>query len=286
MDYNLKFLPINNAHAIVECIIFVEFLPVFSHAVRQKLVGLAPRLKDELPKSEPKNVVEHTIIITPEGPKTHVREELSGIELQRFRTDGNLEWMLRTTENIISVHCLDYTRWENVWDTAKKYLEAAFEQIQESGSFVNAIGIKYIDRFVYQDDVKNYKVSDLFSENTELLANKLFNSGPLWHSHIGWFEKIDGIDFPCLNQVNIDATYADFSGLKKPVTTIEHTAILNADEYKRDISSFIEYEDKNDENSKFDKMIFILHNINKEVLISLLNVDLKQKINISNANDT
>lgn len=279
MDQNLNFLPINKAHAIVECTIFIEFLPVFTHAVRQKLVNLASRFTEKLPKSDVQKVVEQSVTMTPQGPQVSFKEELSGVELQRVKPDGNLEWMLRTTENIISVHCLDYTRWNKVWPQAKYYLDAAFEQIQGSESFVNAIGIKYIDRFVYQGQTQEYKISELFTEDSPLLANHLFKSGPLWHSHIGWFEEVEGIDdLSCLNQVNIDATFANFSGLKKPVTTIEHNAILRTGQNKSDISFFTQNE--NPENSKFDQYMFILHNINKKVLSLLLNNDIKTRINL------
>jgi uncharacterized protein (TIGR04255 family) len=281
MNQDSPFKPINSAHAIVECVIFFEFAPFFSQAVRERFVNnLASQLKHDLPKIERKNIVETAISVKDGNPSWSSKEELSGVELQRIKSDGTLEWMLRTTQNIISVHNLDYTRWDNIWIEAKKYLQTAFEPLQGADNFVNSIGIKYIDRFVYDGAVDNYQISNLFSEETDLLPRKLFASNPLWHSHIGWFENVKGIGLPCLNQINIDGTYANFSNRKKPVVTIEHNAILRAGDNLDSISSYLSQQEEDKDSTKLDQIMHALHIVNKGVLSSLLNDKMKININL------
>lgn len=138
MNQDSPFKPINSAHAIVECTIFFEFVPIFNQAIRERFVNnLASQLKNDLPKVETKNIVETAITMQDGKSSGFLKEELSGVELQRIRPDGTLEWMLRTTQNTISVHNLDYTRWDDIWKEAKKYLQAAFKQVQGSENFVN-----------------------------------------------------------------------------------------------------------------------------------------------------
>ena len=281
MIQNMPFRPINSAHAIVECTVFVEFVPVFSRAVRDRFVNnLASQLQNDLPKTNVQKVLETAINIQDGQPSGTLKEELNGIELQRIKPDGALEWMLRTTENIISVHCLDYTRWDDIWLEAKKYLQLAFRQVRGSENFVNSIGIKYIDRFVYDGINEEYRVSDLFSEETDLISRRLFSPNPLWHSHTGWFEDLVEIDSSCLNQLNIDATYANFSGLRKPVVTVEHNVILKTSSNSDSISSYLDYEGEDENNTKLDQIMHALHMVNKKVLSSLLNSEMKERINL------
>ncbi len=281
MNQDSPFKPINSAHAIVECVIFFEFAPVFNQDVRERFVNnLASQLRNDLPKVETKNIVKTAIAMQDGKPSGFLEEELSGVELQRIKPDGTLEWMLRTTQNTISVHNLDYTRWETIWKEAKRYLQAAFEKVQGSENFVNSMGIKYIDRFVYDDAVNDYQLSYLFSEETDLLAKKLFTSSPLWHSHIGWFEDVGITNLPCLNQINIDGTYANFSGSKKPVVTIEHNAILRAGSNLDSIFSYLSQQEEDKDNTKLDQIMHTLHIVNKSVLSSLLNDKMKTNINL------
>ena len=281
MTRDLPFRPVNSAHAIVECTIFVEFVPAFSHTVRERFVNnLASQLQNDLPKANVQKVLETEINIQEGKPSGTLREELNGVELQRIKSDGSLEWMLRTTENIVSVHCLNYTRWNDIWPEAKRYLQFALRQVRGSDNFVSSIGIKYIDRFVYDGINEDYQVSNLFSEETDLISKRLFSKGPLWHSHTGWFANIVEIGSTCLNQLNVDATYANFSGLRKPVVTIEHNVILNEDKNSDSISSYLDYEGGNENNARLDQIMRALHMTNKNVLSSLLNSEMKRKINL------
>lgn len=179
------FSPINKAHAIVEVVFFVQFVPDFSETAIRKLVGVEHDLKDELPKSSQIHKIETALKLGPEGPQGQFQEKLTGMELQSIKRDGSLDWMLRISENTISVHCLDYSTWEKVWQQARKYLYRAFKRVEGTSSFIAAIGLKYIDRFLYEGNEDEYNASGLFDPETDLIFRRAFSSTPLWHCHSG-----------------------------------------------------------------------------------------------------
>ena len=150
MHSKLSYSPINDAHAIVEVVMFVHFAPDFGESTIRKLIGVEHDLKDELPKVTP--IQKFVFGVSPEHGSQIMQQQPIGIEMQSIRRDGSLEWMLRTTENTIAVHCLDYSRWDKVWQQAKGYLYKAFRHLEGSGSFIGSVGLKYIDRFLCDVD--------------------------------------------------------------------------------------------------------------------------------------
>ena len=128
----MSYSPINNAHSIVETVFFIQFSPPFGPSTIKKLISLQDELKKQFPKSNPIKKTAFKLDLT-EGVQTVVNEaESVGIELQSTRADGSLEWMLRTAEDTISVHCLDYTRWDEVWQRVETYLIKALGHIDGS----------------------------------------------------------------------------------------------------------------------------------------------------------
>ncbi|WP_442498237.1 TIGR04255 family protein [Methylobacter sp. sgz302048] len=269
----LSCFPINDAHAIVEVIIFVQFSPQFSKSTIQKLAAIEHDLKEDLPKANPLkkiafqfNQAEHSSAVG--------LDELAGIELQRIKKDGSIEWMLRTTEDAIAIHCLDYTRWDNVWSQAEAYLQKAFMHIDGSNSFVSSIGLKYIDRFLYDSHAEKYDLSELFDRNTPHIVKTAFDHN-LWHCHSGWFEDLDNLQ--CLNQLNIDSNYINIKGEKTLAISIDHNAIaiMNND---NNLYSIIEQ--NSNQVTKLNEIIYKLHLKNKEILTNLLSKEMLNRINL------
>jgi uncharacterized protein (TIGR04255 family) len=263
----LSYSPINNAHSIVETVFFIQFSPAFGASTIRKLISVKDELKEQFPKSNPINRTAFKFDLA-EGGQTVMNEaESVGIELQRTRADGSLEWMLRIAEDIVSVHCLDYTRWDEVWQQAETYLTKALGHIDGSDSFVSSIGLRCIDRFLYKDDPKQSNLTELFKQDTPYIVKTAFTHGPLWHCHSGWFEGLN--DLECLIQLNVNADFANIEGKKALSITVDHSA-----------TAILEQQASN-QTTNFSPIMNQLHDKNKRLLIDLLTQKMATRINLS-----
>lgn len=273
------FTPINKAHAIVEVIFYIQFDPHFQDQTIRRLIEVEHELKGELPKSSPVNRIETTIEIENGVSKVQSIEKPVGIHLQRIKPDGSVEWMLRTTENVIGVHCLEYSTWDAVWEQANRYFLATLKQIEGESNFISSVGLKYVDRFLYEGVEDKYDSSLLFNKETDLIAKKAFSASPLWHCHIGWFEKSPTfLSGNLLNKINIDSVYANISGRRRSLVTIEHDAIIQIEDNVNNgkLSSITDKLD--DDDSCLDKVMGKLHMSNKDVLRNLLTEQMAKRI--------
>lgn len=271
----LSYSPINGAHSIVEVVFFVQFNPLFSQATIKKLISVEHDLKDDLPKSNPLKRV--TFQLGQEKQSSAFQDELIvGIELQSIRKDGSLDWMLRTTEDTISIHCLDYTRWDDVWGQAEGYLKKVFGYIEGSDSFISSIGLKCIDRFLYEGDLDYSDLSELFRPETPHLVKTVFTCGLLWHCHSGWFDNLNNSQ--CLNQLNIDANFINIRGNKVLAVTVDHNAIAFME---NDETPSTVLEQNGNQMTVLSEIMKALHLKNKHLLIELLSEQMTNRINLS-----
>lgn len=273
-EENLSFSPINGAHAIAEMAVFLQFSPEFSLSTINKLASLESELKNALPKSNKVQKVEFKI----EGANStsNVNEKLVGIELQSIGTDGSINWMLRTSENSISVHCLNYSTWEKVSEEILKYLNTTFKYLEGSESFISNIGLMYIDRFICNVSSESANLQDLFNKNTDLVFNGAFKAeNKLWHSHIGWYEALTS--HQCLNQLKTSSSYANIKGEKKLVVTVDHNAMIARENFESDL---VGYSGCAENSLKLESFINSLHGMNKKVLKKLLTDQMSNRINL------
>ena len=142
----------------------------------------------------------------------------SAVQLSHLRPDGTPAWLLRLLGRQLSVECTRYSRWEKVWGAAHRYLEAGLEVIeeQEPSRKIALLGQTFIDTFLAERD--DYDLSALLKRESPL-ADKVFSSGSTWHSHVGWFERLDclGTNVPWLNQLNLDAVSSLHPGTSQPI---------------------------------------------------------------------
>lgn len=256
---------------------FMQFAPPFGESTIRKLVGIEHDLSDDLPKVNP---VQMRVFGFGADSATQVlRDQTVGVELQSVRRDGSIEWMLRTTESAISVHCLDYSRWNDIWMRAKRYLNKAFRYLEGSDSFISSVGLKYIDRFVCNVDPENSNLEDLLKKDTDLICGRAFSTGPLWHCHSGWFEElhISSSSMKCLNQLNLDVGYTNIKGNKKLVITVDHNGVAQVPE---NIGISILKRTNGSDASPFDAIMEALHEHNKTVMVELLSKQMARRINL------
>ncbi|WP_433762106.1 hypothetical protein [Brucella anthropi] len=96
-----------------------------------------------------------------------------------------------------------YTRWNPALDSISRLIFPAVE-LASSAVSISSIRIEYIDRFIFFGAGFESKPSDVLSEKSPLIANDIFSSDDLWHSHTGKLVRISD-QKKRLFQVNIDA---------------------------------------------------------------------------------
>jgi len=276
----LSFRPINQAHAIVEAVFFYQFTPAFSDAALRRLSELEIELRDELPKVSPIQKLETRIEHNPDGRISQFIEKVAGIEFRKLASNGDVEWLLRVTEDTIAVHCLDYTSWEQIWPRAQRYLQQASRHSEGESNFLSVMGMKYVDRFVYEGPLSGYDARLLFAEEPLLLPQQFLTTKPLWHCYTGWFESLDDLEPDCLNQLNVDAAFVNLDGQKRHVTTIEHTAVVNLSD-NASANLALNGGITAEAGKGLPRHIMeLLHDHNKRLLARLLNNDIIRRIKL------
>ncbi len=219
------FEPVNKSHSIVEVVLFVHFDKAFPPNTIERMTSLRFDLEEEFPKYDELKKIEAQFSAGPDTQPGRFVQEIGGIELKSIKRDGNIEWMLRVRDNSISVHCLDYSEWNTIWERSHSYFSKSFNRIKDADVNITNIGLKYIDRFIFKSEEENYDASQLFKTESNLLFPRAFKSDMLWYCHSGWFENLSN-NTNCLNQLNIDANYMHVAGHRSHVTTIDHNAII------------------------------------------------------------
>ncbi|MBD1995094.1 TIGR04255 family protein [Leptolyngbya sp. FACHB-541] len=270
-----RFEPINRAHAIVEMIFFFEFVSGLDENI-DRLLSLRSDLKDDFPSSYLLETVE--VEITPQTPQTprKMSSKTGGIELQRFKTDDSLEWLIRVTPTSISIHCLDYTRWKNVLEKVNVYVKKIFEKLLGTDVNISGMGLKYVDQFVFCGELKDYDASLLFKRDSSLLHLRAFSSGHQWHCHSGWFEDVREFG-EILSQMNIDSIVSSIDGVQRAVVVIDHAFIRRA-QLEGDMALYI-LPGKAGEEVR-SRLAQWMHDANKQLLSGLLIDTVRDRISL------
>jgi len=267
--FNNQFNPIHNAHAIVEVIVFFGFPQgeLGPHIV-DRFLELKTELSEDFPSNNLFQMFE--VKISEDYPSLHPKV---GFELRRLKIDDSIEWLIRITPDSISIHCLDYSRWNHVYPMVEKYSESIFEKLKGVGVSPSSIGLKYVDQFVFRGEPKDYDIANLFKRDSSVLHTRSFSSGCQWHSHSGWFEKIEGLG-EVLSQINIDSVIQE---PQRYIISIDHTGT-----YHNQIEG---------ENLLCDSTFRALfadriHELNKSLLSDLLTDKMQRRINLGSEDMT
>ena len=271
----------NDAHAIVETVIFCEFSPPLSPDLMEHLQSLKETLKDDLPVFRPLIHVSFTFdgATNQQTSKTNER----GFEMTSNPRDGVIDWVVRIDENAVSIHCLNYIRWIGFWEKTEKILTNILSLLKGGESFLTNLGLRVIDRFIYDGDEKSYDATQLFKHDGLLLPQHVLTSGPLWHAHLGWYDSPKEGQ-KVLSQLNIDSIYANINNEPKVTATIEHNCIYRINVGNLNPTNLLTPAKGQDE-TLLSKMALNLHIINKVLLSNLLTDQTQKQINLDVPND-
>lgn len=215
------FHPRHENHAITEVAFAVSHERVISDSELRDIVDAHDCWRDELPKME--KIIGSSLSVGPATQLKPIENQLKGVSFGAVKRDGSIDWMVRFVDQLITVNCGSYTRWANVWPTARKYLLRAKESLRARDNNIVAIGLQYVDEFVWKGKLEDYNLDGLFKEGSEYFPQSLRDKGPLWHLHQGWFVKSDAdIHLPGrrLEKIHLDAVEINDQFVTRVDTTL------------------------------------------------------------------
>lgn len=270
------FVPSRGSHALTETLFYLQFAPEIDSDAFAHIDAQSADIALELPrKTEMKR---WQFVIRPDGTQVG-NNLLGGVEFARIAPNGAVTWLLRFAPDGLSVHCLDYTRWDEVWPMAQGLLLKALSKVP-SGVGIAGVGMKNVDRFTYEGDLASYRAEDLIRRPNEYVAEMSFSSGYRWHCHTGWFQKLADIGEPALanmevlNQLNVGSgPEVDPSG-SKTIVTIDHNMLLRPPQLG-------ELGIDEQQHEWLNVLMGRLHSSNKKVLSAILTDVMGRRINLA-----
>lgn len=265
-ENQLMFEPYNQAHSISEMVAYVQFGRGFTSEEIDGFVQLKEELSDyfEIKKNIEGHTFEVGISNQEENESVKVSKSLEGIELQSKNDDERLIWALKTSKDVISLHCLDYSSWDFVIERIVTVLEAATKRIFIQGDHEVKVGLQYIDRYVSKKKSSDSDITDLIKLDSGWLCSNLNNSvNNLFHSDVGIFTNLEG--YMCLNNVKISGYKKQPSDDSKLIVDIIHQGIFH--EVKCSSLNFLDAYN-------------LLHTNNKKTLNEILQESMLKQINI------
>lgn len=271
----LAFSPHRQGHALVETIFYLNFEPELDEAKLRLLENPFPELSKLLPEHKALKSIQMKV---DQSSGQSISESPAGAEYARLRKDGLDDWKLHVDSKHLAIHCLNYTRWDEVWPFAKKALLTMLDRIAK-GTSISAIGLKNIDRFDYTGEETSYSLDSLFEPETPYLPSSISGKGPLWHAHSGWFQNIgqdsnlEGDDVNILFQLNISGSRERSPSGSSHYVSIDQNLMLRS-----------EAEDEltiaNNNHQHIDNIFAAFHKLNKDFLRTLLTKQMCRRISL------
>lgn len=266
----MPFEPVAGQHAIFEVVFIVTFARPFSVDEISNFEQAHGKWKNLQKKSRINSIV---IGIGPDlsspPPST-----VSGVQFERFKPDGSLAWRLSARDNALLVNCLVYTRWDDIWRVSRRFMKDAATALSKKGNFILNVALQYIDVFNWKGDVNLYDAKELlrYDKLQTVIPESIWNKGPLWHLHQGWFTEIrKPVQARLLDRMHIDALKSQSGYL------IRFDNMLQID-FPSPLAAKTIFSGKP---SKGDNLFNYLHVSNKNSLGNFLTDSMKKRIGLN-----
>jgi len=201
-------------------------------------------------------------------------EELT-FELTSFSNDGKLEWAGSFGENRVLVSCRKYTKWEEVWSSAKARLYALLDCIDPYKP-VRSVDYSVTDTFSAKKDDEILNSPKLFKKNNFIAKHILNICDPRWDFSQGWFEN-DTDNNQLL--IRVDGQSAIHNNL-----VIASISNLHSQRFGKGIGVGELTKTEDGEKSKADWIFEDLHDKNKDLIRDLLTKDLLERMGLGKKN--
>lgn len=224
-----QFEPIHNAHAIEQ----VMFTVQVSDALDDEQLSEIEQLCSTFTELPAKQALAGVFVGVGSGPfpfsmgGPNFPNTVSGYTLQNILPNGTVESELRVDRWSVMFRTVTYTRWQAVWERARKYFGAALPIYAQNAQFT-AIGLNYIDKFIWNGAPELCRARSLLRSGSPYFSPHLLDVDDLWHSYTGAFLRPDDATKRLLN-VNIDCLdeAVQGGGRRVVVITTALTDMLN-----------------------------------------------------------
>jgi len=262
--------PFNQNHAIKSMAFALEFSMELEPAVFAELATLHPNFSNELPRIEIPKIIKVNLDSAQIGGSPQ-STDIGGVIFDRLMPDGRQELALHIRPDNISFRCTTYSRWADMWQRANRVLQFVLPTIIKYTN-IKAIGLQYVDRFIYEGSPNDFRADMLFQNDTKYLAPSVFELSNLWHSHHGYFKnETEPHDYTLHDNINVGVN--DENNRRFVDIDCTHRAMLTEPSDVIDTSLV-------DNNENLYTYMNALHEINKDILRDLLKDDVKEVINL------
>ena len=216
------FVPHAGDHAIQNVAFGVEWegvLPPEAFAGIEQALR-ASQIKDLGEKKEINSV---KVEFGPEGSRA--AQELGGYVFE-WRAGSVVTRTFHVGQNQLIVANHSYTRWDQVWADAKRFLAVALP-VLERFKKITSLGLQYVDVFVWKGNPDQFPTQEIFRRECSVLPRSTLNNTDLWHVHQGAFSHKDS-PVPCkqLDAFNVDVL--DAEGFRRLQIVSAHRSIFKA----------------------------------------------------------
>ncbi|MDD5400610.1 MAG: TIGR04255 family protein [Sulfurimonas sp.] len=225
----------------------------------------APDMIAKLPRCQPQNMISFQIGGMIEQPQHIHSPMVNGVIFDTLLPDGRQKWFVNLANNFLTIGCSDYTRWDEVWATAKEYIDFFMPSLE--GNNIQEIGIEYIDEFKISDASKDWK-KELFRENNDFIPNHIWSKDDFWHIHQGYYLNHEHKN---LNNINMNYFLDEKMSPKVVIQTHHKTTCSNLIPVSTNSSDVI---------SAIEPIIEQNHLLNKEVMCNLLSSEICTRIQL------
>lgn len=267
----MSFEPNKDHHAIVEVVFGIRLARNVSAKEIEALIEAHPKFKEDFPRLNRTQIIQFAIGDGP--PPKNMPQPTAGVSFDAMKRDGTLDWRLRIDDNMIFVNCLSYTRWSEIWEKVRQYFTVAGEFAVGSDNSVVGFVLQYIDVFRWTSEIDTYSIGEFLDRESKHLPASIFECGPLWHLHQGWYRPSEPpLDGRLLERIHLDAVFED-----KQVPIVKADTFLQLELLKSHTWASIFHDD-----DSFGTVAYrMLHEVNKEMLRSILTQEMSEKVGLN-----
>ena len=180
--------------------------------------------------------------------------------------------VLRLSDNTLMVSFSEYPGWKNALAASMNYVKTALTVLPLVNNAVVAFALRYIDRYIFDGPNDQCRADLLFRRDCGHLAPHVFDAGPYWHCHTGWFETQTKAR-RVLNQLNVASSVVDGHS----TVTIDHKATNQLADSCQSIESLLAIHEPS---PGLESTLDLLHERNKELIAAALREDMLDAIGI------
>lgn len=267
----LAFKPIGERHAIAEVVFALRISPEVSHGDRERLKNARKKWSDFLPGIEESPMLAFGVSSPGAQPPP---PPVAPLDFFRSKSDGNLDWRLHISDGDVVVNCLTYTRWPDIWKRARRLFRDVSEVLPETVR-VESVYLQYINIFFWSGPPEDYDLRALLDEQSRFVPASVFDRGPYWHLHQGWFSPLSEPQAGrILDRMHIDAI-DDSDG--RQVVKFEN---FHRFDFGQNIGVLAVKEAFSNATTEIDASFERLHDRAKESLDAYLTADIKRSIHL------